>query len=190
MMHSTEQLLPEKVRTAMLVFMAIGAAFFMIVLAVQGSVLKTPEAPWGIVSLELAWSTVKAEAILGSWSDVTNSAQQQIFLDFPFIVFYSLSLSLFVAFLSRGRESPLTRFGAKLSWVVLMSAPLDVCENLAMLFMLSREPTNALVLTSSVCAALKFALVLSVFVFAFVRLVCSVARCDSGAAGVHVRNWK
>lgn len=171
MVRSTEFLLKNEHRRHVLCASGFLTFGMMVVLIVQGRSLTTGAAPCGIVSLELAGSTVNAEAILRSWSSIVETAQWQIVLDFPFLVFYSVFLSFLTALLSRGRQTVLTTFGAGFSWAVLAAAPLDATENLAMLGMLSHGPSPVLVKLATFCAIPKFALILGVPVFAAARLV-------------------
>jgi hypothetical protein len=60
--------------------------------------LASPEAPGGIVSLELACTEDKAGCILDEWDaadpKIRENARQGIGWDFPFILFYVTTLAL------------------------------------------------------------------------------------------------
>jgi hypothetical protein len=163
---ATECLIPAGFRTVTLIGLSVVTVGLMVLLAIQGAPLTTETSPWGIVSLELAWSTSNADRVVESWSTLGDTPTRQILLDFPFLVFYPVCLSLWLSLMARGAKGWVATMGVLLSWGVLFSGPLDAIENLAMLKMLADQPTEILVKLSSISALLKFGLVLSVPTFA------------------------
>jgi hypothetical protein len=168
-MGASEGLIPAGYRTATLIALSVVTVGLMVVLAIQGEPLTTDSAPWGIVSLELAWSATGADLVVDSWATVKDAAVVQILLDFPFLVVYPVCLSLWVSLMARGAKGWLATTGVLLSWGVLFSGPLDAIENLAMLKMLTDQPTEILVKVASISALLKFGLVLAVPGYAALR---------------------
>lgn len=65
------------------------------VLSVIDAPLKTPEAPLGIISFELAWDAATARAIVASWSPrARERAVQSLRVDFLFIPAYATAIAL------------------------------------------------------------------------------------------------
>lgn len=128
-------------------------------LKAQGKDLKTPDAPKGMVSLQLSWSRSDAIKILDSWEKLKNVARKQLQLDYAFLMFYPLLLSLICGMLADSPDSTLAAIGMLLSWAVLLAGPLDAVENYALLVMIRSSPTEALAKTAGWCAGIKFALV-------------------------------
>jgi hypothetical protein len=130
------------------------------VLSIRGKSLQTPDAPRGVLSLELAWSQAGADAVLGSWSEsLRDEARTQIRLDFLFLVVYPLALSLSCAWLAESPLDSMAPAGVFIAWAVLLAGPLDLIENVTMLRMISAGATTALARLAAWCAGLKFTLV-------------------------------
>jgi hypothetical protein len=130
----------------------------------QGQSLTTHEAPNAVVSLELAWSTSRAEVVLSSWGDrLRPIAVAQIAWDYVFLIAYPVFLSLSCILLSRLVRSPLSDLGVVLAWGVLCACAFDALENAFMLLMLTKGANGWLSASATICAGLKFALVFSVF---------------------------
>src|SRR5262249_39843525 len=83
------------------IVLAAGTAGLGIFLHSQGAPLNNDIAPDGILSLELASSAKRVQAILDSWKGLRDTAVRQVRWDFPFIVFYALSLFRFGLWASR-----------------------------------------------------------------------------------------
>ena len=67
----------------------------MTALLVLGAPLRTSEAPWGIVSFELAGHLANSEMILASWDPTAKvSAGANLGLDYLFIVAYTVAIGL------------------------------------------------------------------------------------------------
>ncbi len=103
--------------------------FFAFKLTSQGKPLRTSAAPEGILSYEFAWSKTKAEAILASWDSLKETARQQLLIDFGFLVFYPLTLSLACAMLAGSAFNKMAAVGVFISWAVLLAGLLDATEN-------------------------------------------------------------
>jgi hypothetical protein len=112
-----------------------------------GEVLRTDVSPFGIVSLELAGTPEVAQRIYDAWGETGQvAAQFNIRIDFLYLVAYGLALSIGCAVARRWwqrRSALLARAGAALTWLMLVAALSDACEN-AMLWQMLHDPANAL----------------------------------------------
>lgn len=152
-------------------FVFILGTFIMIgVMRYTGASLQTPATPKGILDLELPFTKEKATAVLTAWQTSynekgvsnTNVAIINTWWDFAFLFFYSGLLFLLCGLLARrhsGTLKPVGLFFQKAVWAVAL---LDVAENIGMFQMLNGTVTTAVVVFTSVCAALKWVLVLGV----------------------------
>ena len=145
-----------------LLLLIIGASLLMWRLSAIGKPLSIKgAAPWGIVSIELAWTTKKAGQIVDAWNErgYLHTASQQTYLDFLFLLIYPLALSLACAMLAGTGSGSMTTAGMALSWSVLLCTPLDAIENVLILRMLKGNTGFPIPLLTSLAAALKFALI-------------------------------
>lgn len=114
-----------------------------VVLTKMGEDLKTPEAPRKVVSLELAATVQRANAILKSWNGkvldgetALDLAKRSIVVDFPFIVAYSTALGggcWWAAGILRRRGFPGGNLVRRLAWLQPVAGVLDIVENVGML---------------------------------------------------------
>ncbi len=125
--------------------------------------LVTSAAPFGIVSHQLAWTTEKAQAILGSWNERSSLfAAFSLGLDFLFIPSYAIMVGL-GALLAAGRHRNmavwLRKTGIYATYGMFIGAGFDVIENILQAQQLLKGIVSApLVFFTGVCAILKFAL--------------------------------
>ena len=146
-------------RGPLFAFLLVGTALFIIWLSIQGKPLRTEKVPSGILSYEFAWTKSQADSILSSWEKIKDKARQQLLIDFGFLVFYPLTLSLACAMLSDSKFNKMAVVGVFLSWAVLLSGLLDATENLSLLRMLVTGSSDFLARLAGFCAGVKFALV-------------------------------
>ena len=119
-----------------------GTFIMMIVMAKTGATLKTPATPEGILDLEFAYNQTKAATVMTAWADngsINNIqvAKENTWLDFIFIVFYSLLLSQACSMIAISRRGFLFTMGRLLAKAALIAGLLDVLENIGMLITLS-----------------------------------------------------
>jgi hypothetical protein len=130
--------------------------------AVMGRRLKTTAAPLGIVSLELAGSASRAQAIIDSWDDAArSSARHGLWLDYAFLVCYAVTLVLGCNWASRQLAAAsvlLEWVGGILASAVILAAAFDAIENLALLAQLRSRPRPVWSALAVVCASAKFLL--------------------------------
>lgn len=161
---------PRHQRIAFLVLL-IATVCLMGWLSRQGKSLQTGAAPYGAVSLQLAWSHERAQKIINSWKDQKDRAYLQHYYDFLFIAVYPLFLSLSCALLSRWVSGAISLIGVALSWTILLAAPLDTLENILALRMLSSAPSELLSRLTTICSAFKWASIFSVIGYWFAALL-------------------
>jgi hypothetical protein len=133
------------------------------VLAALDARLRTPAAPHGIVSFELAGSRASAARMLDSWGEPgRRSAARILVLDFAFLALYAPGLALLcTAATQRARRtgSRLAAPGAFVAWGQLAAGLLDALENLALLRVLATSAAAPWPALAAACAWPKFALV-------------------------------
>lgn len=144
---------------------------------------STPE-KYGIVSLELARTPEKANAIIDSWGNNGKGiALFSLGLDYLFIAAYTATLWLFCRFFAqnlREKNEFLSKTGNFLSWLVILAGILDVIENQLLLIMLLSEPSDMATATATLAASGKFTLLLitGIYLFACIVTVILYAFCE------------
>ena len=139
---------------------AFGMAYWV---GATGAVLRTAASPLGIVSLELAGTPAVAQRIYDAWGESGHqAAQYNIKIDLLYLLAYGVALSIGCAVARRWwqhRSAALARVGAALTWVMLLAAASDACEN-AMMWHAIHDTTNALwPALARAFAIVKFALI-------------------------------
>lgn len=140
--------------------------------------LRTPDTPNGIVGYELAWSAANAEPMIAAWraNDVIETAKVSLGVDFVFLVAYPLMFATGIGLLVR--TPAIVKFdivGARLARVVLLCIPLDAIENLVLWHMLNVGATNTLAHLATICASIKFLLVIVAAMWSVMALARRVA---------------
>jgi hypothetical protein len=144
----------------------------------QGEPLKRVLAH-GIVSLELPGTSAAAQQMVAALGDLVPVARRQVQLDFGYLLLYPWAFSLACALLARHTAPALAPGGIAIAWIVLLAAPLDATENLALLQMLDGRTLAPWPQLSTGCASVKFALV-----------VAAVAYLPLGLIGLGLRHWR
>ena len=92
--------------------------------------LRTPSAPLGIVSFELAGTPENANAIIESWDQRAKLfAAFGLGLDYLFMPAYALTISLGVLMALRKHGGWFTKIGGAIGWGALLAALFDAVEN-------------------------------------------------------------
>lgn len=156
-------------------FLLAGTVLFACLLTCQGKPLRTDAAPKGILSYEFAWTKPQADSMLSSWEKIKDTARKQLLVDFGFLVFYPLTLSLACAMLADSKLTKIAAVGVFISWAVLPSGLLDAVENLALLRMLSTGGSDFLARLAGICAGVKFALVFASLGYLVLQGVAALA---------------
>jgi hypothetical protein len=158
-------------------FFLASALVLMFLLNLAGAPLTTPQAPYGIVSYELAGSVAQAQAMLDSWDHTTQlRAAFSLGLDYLFMPAYAGAISLaclWAAAVLRQRAWPLVALGAPLAWGQWLAALLDAIENLGLTVILFGAPVSPWPELAFWCAALKFILIFIGLVYALLGLIAA-----------------
>lgn len=153
------------------VFLVLALLCFGLFAFVLDPPLRTAAAPWGIVSLELAWRTTTVSAILGSWDYADKVyAAFHLGLDFLFILCYALVLGTGTQIASERLGRRFAGMGRTLGWGVILAALLDVAENILLFVMMTKGNFPPYSLFASLAATLKFLLLLLVLCYVLLGL--------------------
>lgn len=181
MRHPLEEVANSRKKTLFFSLLAFTLAIMLVMNSV-GSVLNTVEAPYGIVSFELAGSPQKANVILDSWD--TPAQLRAAFiqgLDFLYLILYSTTIAL--ACLWAGETLaragwPLASVGRPLAWGLWLAALCDAVENIALVIVLFGRNQSPLPEIAAICALVKFLLIFLGLVYTLYALLIkfSVAR--------------
>lgn len=149
------------------IFIIAGTLIMMFVMMSTGKTLKTKATPLGIINLELAWNSSRADHVISAWSvpapgniDNIKVAIQNTWLDFIFLFFYSLFLFYLCLSISESSKGIIKVTGKLMAMAALNAGMLDIFENAGMLFTLNNFSSNGIALFTAVCSALKWFLVL------------------------------
>lgn len=164
---------------AMFWFTLAATLAITIVMNILGGPLVTPQAPFGIVSFELAGSPAQAQAILASWD-----AQAKLYaafglgFDYLYMLAYSAVIGLgclLAAVTIKNRGWPLTGLGAPLAWGMWLAALFDAVENMALTSILLVNATDSVwPAVARQCAILKFVILFVGLAYTFYGLLASL----------------
>ena len=133
--------------------------------------LKTAQAGWGIVSLELAFTEERAGHLIASWGPARDAAIRLQAQDDIWLLVYSTTLALACVMVSG-------RFAGLLAWAQWLAGLFDFLENRAISQMLAGAVAAPWPQVAGVCASLKFLLILSGLVYLVSRLGSSFPAKD------------
>jgi hypothetical protein len=172
--------LPTRVRKQLFFAFLAGTLCLFAVFRVLDAPLRTPAAPDGIVSFELAGSPTKAQAILESWQEaaflasnvvgepvpgmasrVYSFAAFGLGIDYLFMPVYATALALGILLAAGRHKGWFFTLGAWLGWGAYAAALFDAVENYALARMLlMNEVLSPYPEAAAFCASVKFALLL------------------------------
>jgi len=141
-----------------------------------GAPLEMEGVTWGIVSLELAFTSARASEILGLWKSagVTESALVSLGVDGAFLIAYPMLLYASIRVLldrAVAVSHPLHSLGTRLAWASLACILLDALENVLLWRVVSGSASTPIagigaaqvsgssVLLAGIAASLKFLLI-------------------------------
>ena len=166
--------LSNKKRKNVFLLMLISTLSIMAILYMVGKPLENRQAPYGIISFELAGTVSQVSEILSSWdANARIQAGFSLGFDYLYMVFYSITIALACVWAGKdlGKRGPiLFVIGILLAWGQFLAAGIDAVENLAltkMLFGVVQVPWPEV---ARVCALVKFSLILLGIVYAFFGL--------------------
>jgi hypothetical protein len=153
-----------------LIILLSGTLVMTAVMAIQGAPLTTPGTPKGILDLEFAYNSSLANSVLHSWA--ANSSIDNIFraktntwLDFIYLLFYSLFFYHACKLLAKSFDGFLGMAGQLLSKGAIVAGGLDVLENTGMLLTLNGQLSEYTTLLTFVFSLLKWALVTAAILY-------------------------
>ena len=112
--------LPARYQLIVLVALLIATVYLSFNLGRFDHLLETDVEKRPSLSLQLAWSSERAQQIIDAWtSEQKIIARSQLYSDFVFLALYPLFLSLSCAVASGFVSGPLAALGMTLSWAVL-----------------------------------------------------------------------
>jgi hypothetical protein len=157
----------------LLLFLFAGTVVMIAVMRWHGAPLITPVSKTGIVSLELAKTKDTASLIIDAWQKKEGNVVQQAitntYIDFIFLLFYSLFLYALCFFISTKQKTRAATISRTLAIAALTAGLCDVLENYFMLQMLEHSVTEAYAFLSWLFATIKFALLILVIVWCLVN---------------------
>lgn len=121
---------------------------------------RTPAAPGGIVSFELARTPAAASAMLASWGESARlSLAFGLGLDFLFMPVYATALSLAVMIAAdRRRAGFWSALGKVLAWGAFLAIGFDAVENISLFYILQNGAFSPAPQLAFWCASAKFVL--------------------------------
>ncbi len=134
---------------------AIGSVIMIFVLRWQGSSLQTPVSK-SIIDLEFANTQERLHELLAHWD--ISVVKMNIWLDFLFIVTYTLFLSIAAELCARKWPSngmP-AKTGLLLARLAYVAGMFDIAGNLLMLQTIAGHYTNASLELTFYCASIRF----------------------------------
>ena len=153
-----------------LLLLFAGVLAMMIVMAISGATLKTPQTPNGILNLEFAYNSAKATYLINAWTgiipfDNVFAAIINTWLDYIFLFFYSAFFYHFCTWLSNYFSGILLVTGRFLAKAALVAGALDMLENAGMLITLNGHISDTTTLLTVLFSLTKWLLVLVILLY-------------------------
>ena len=165
----------------LLPFFLIGSIAMMFVMVKTGAILKTPQAPMGILNLEFAYSTAKTTPIINSWAsinhaDVITAAKNNTYWDFLFLFFYAGFLFLACKKIAANTAGIFSKAGKLIAQGALLAGCLDIIENTGMLLTLSNQGSSSIALSTTIVSIIKWVLALVAVLYMLTGLLALAFR--------------
>ena len=165
----------------LLPFFFIGTIALMVVMVKTGAILKTPEAPMGILNLEFAYNTAKTTPIINSWAsinkaDVITAAKNNTYWDFLFLFFYAGFLFLACKKITAKTAGSFSKAGHAVAKGILLAGFLDIIENTGMLLTLNDQGSSTIAFTTTFVSVIKWALALIAVLYVLTGLLALAFR--------------
>jgi hypothetical protein len=164
-----------------LLFLLLGTLVMIVVMTKTGATLKTPATPKGILDLEFAYNTSKADIVTTAWAPTETinnigAAKINTLLDFIFLFFYALFLFFTCKKMARLSNGAFSKAGMLLANGALAAGFLDVLENAGMLYTLSGPASGTVALFTTICSAIKWVLALLAAVYCLAGLFYTISQ--------------
>lgn len=156
-----------------LFFLLTCTGIMLLLMLYTGSSLHTPETPEGILNLEFANTDKKVSQVLGIWkkyadstTDIITDAKNNTYLDFIFLLFYSLFLFTCCRQLAHSllHQEVFKKIFFIASACALVTGLLDVIENICMLVSLYGAGSDTVAMVTTIAAFIKWILVFLIIV--------------------------
>jgi len=138
---------------------------------------------YGVMELEFAWTVTQIDEILTVWGNSMILKELGVtFLDFGFLIFYSAALAGVTIILTRRVfHEILNDWGYRIALVPFLAAGFDVIENINIIFILTSPSSypSFTPLVVSVCATIKFGLLIVTIIFWVMGLVFTLLKRKS-----------
>lgn len=162
---------PFPARKSLFYFFLVVTLFIFGIFQFLDQPLRTPAAPNGIVSYELAGSLENAQSMLNSWDEKARlAAAFGLGFDYLFMPVYALALSLGLLLVGAEKPKAYHTLTSWLGWGVFVAAGFDAIENYALWLILNGEVSAALPPIAGMCATIKFILLIAGLVTAVAGL--------------------
>ena len=153
--------LPSNRRKPLFILSLVVTLVIFGIFRVLDSPLRTPAAPNGIVSFELAGNLETATSIINSWDARAGLfAGFGLGLDYLFMPFYALALSLGILLAAGRHPGAFEKAGAWLGWGALAAALFDAVENYSLWQLLLGNLQEGWANLAAMCATIKFGLLI------------------------------
>ncbi|MBN2388498.1 MAG: hypothetical protein JXB85_15885 [Anaerolineales bacterium] len=154
---------PPTARKPLFLYLLAWTLLLFAVFQALNAPLRTPAAPAGIVTFELARTPANAQAILDSWSHCSTwtLAAFGLGFDYLFMPSYAVTLALGVLVAAGRHPGWFARLGAWMGWAAFAAAILDALENLALFQIMLLSGAEVWPGMAFWCATIKFALLLA-----------------------------
>jgi hypothetical protein len=159
-------------------WLTAGALAATLALSAALALHDRPLRPYSIVSLELAWTSAQAAALLAAWGAAGQRvAREALWLDFAYMPAYALLAAGLVVLEARRSRGAVQRAGVRLAAAPFAAWLLDVVENLALLRVLAAPaaPPAGLLIVAGLSASVKFLLLLACGLYVIFALVLRLA---------------
>jgi len=153
-----------------LIILLAGTLLMTAVMTIHGAPLKTPGTPKGILNLEFAYNTAQAASVLNAWAATSNTnnvfqAKMNTWLDFIYLLFYSLFFFHACKFLANSLSGFLQITGSLMAKAALMAGMLDILENTGMLLTLNGHLSQYTTLLTFIFSISKWILVIAAILY-------------------------
>ncbi len=151
----------------------IGTLLMIIVMQQTGAPLKTNDTPNGMLDLEFAGSTSKADLVINAWkktesTDNIQAAKLNTELDFIFLLFYAIFLHQGCRSIAGLHTGIVSNIGLILANGAIAAGILDILENIGMLLSLHGYINSTVILLTFTFSMIKWVLALSALLYLLV----------------------